>query len=145
MRKRVLLVESDPERLSMLAHASRWIASVDGCSDFSVARRRLLAEAPDLLITNIRLGAYNGLHLVHLAAATGLATRTIVYTDAPDPVLLREAQEAGAFVESPRKFAQALASYLRSELPARDRRDVVSVDRRIAFRGGRRANDLTVE
>src|SRR5256885_3270187 len=96
MRKRLLLVESNHDRLAMLAQASRWVATVDSYSDFAAARRRLLADPPDLLVTNIRLGAYNGLHLVHLAAASGFATRTIVYTDAPDPVLLREAQEAGA-------------------------------------------------
>src|SRR5690242_8016317 len=91
MRKRLLLVESNSERLVMLAQASRWVATVDSFSDFAAARKRLLTDPPDLLVTNIRLGAYNGLHLVHLAAANGFATRTIVYTDSPDPVLLREA------------------------------------------------------
>ena len=40
---------------------------MDVCRDFSTARERLLNQPPDLLVTNVRLHEYNGLHLVHLA------------------------------------------------------------------------------
>src|SRR5438034_1074290 len=69
------------------------------CREFLPARSQLLAEAPDVLVTNLRLEEYNGLHLVLLAAANGL-TRSVVHSDRPDPFLVREAQTLGAFFET---------------------------------------------
>jgi hypothetical protein len=101
----------------------------------------LIHDSPEFLVTNIRLGANNGLHLVHLASG---ATRCIVYMEPEDPFLLREAQRLGAFVEAPRRLAFSLRAYLSAELPARDRRDPLRVDRRTVARGGRRAADVRV-
>lgn len=114
------------------------VARVVGCPDFQTARARLLIEPPDLLITNVRLREYNGIHLVMLAPAS---TRSVVYMDPGDLVLLREAQKAGAFVESPERLVLALPSYVGSALRMRDRRDLQRFDRRSTARGGRRAAD----
>jgi DNA-binding NtrC family response regulator len=142
MLKQILLVDPDAEALHLIHRALQTIADVEACTDFSTARTRLLDNQPDLLITNLRLREYNGLHLVYLASATGLKTRSIVYVDHEDPLMARETQAAGAFFESRQRLPYALPSYVRGELPARDRRDPATFDRRRVFRAGRRAADV---
>ena len=139
MDPRVLFVEPDALKLWTLQRAIEGRARVEVCSTFHDARRHLLAEPPDLLVTNVRLNAYNGLHLVHL---TKPPTRAVVYMDPPDPVVLRDAREAHAFVESVVRLPVALRSYVGAALPDHDRRSVIVPDRRLTPRGGRRAADL---
>jgi hypothetical protein len=140
-RPHVIIVDLDVDRVSELQRSAQTVADVDVCADFASAHEALLHDPPDFLVTNIRLGANNGLHLVHLASG---ATRCIVYMDPEDPFLLREAQRLGAFVEPLRRLPFSLRAYMRAELPARDRRDPLRVDRRIVPRGGRRAADVRV-
>jgi DNA-binding NtrC family response regulator len=142
VKKDVLLVEVDRERLQALQRILALRAHVDPCADFVGARARLLARPPHLLVTNSRLGAYNGLHLAYLAAAVALPTRVVVYGDADRVALARETQLAGAFYVPGQQIAAALPAYVDAELPPQDRRDVERADRRQQFRGGRRATDL---
>ena len=137
----VIIVEPDAERLSLLLVSLTDVARVVGCPDFHAARARLLLEPPELLITNVRLREYNGIHLVMLASAS---TRSVVYMDPEDLVLLREAQRVGAFVESPERLLFSLPSYVGAALRIRDRRDLERFDRRSRARGGRRAADPRV-
>ncbi len=139
--KEILLVDPDPEGLRAVQAALRLVADVEVCSDFREARARLLDQPPDLLITNLRLRAYNGLHLVHLAAGT--QTRCIVYSTYDDLVLAREVQAAGAFFEHPFRLPLVLQSYVNATLPRQDRRNLTALDRRTAFRGGRRCSDVS--
>ena len=62
-------------------------------STFQEAKQRLVLAPPDLLITAVKLGAYNGIQLV-LRASAGVAS--LVIDDVYDPVLEREATSAGA-------------------------------------------------
>jgi hypothetical protein len=71
-----------------------------------------LETPPDLLVTNIFLEAYNGLHLAHLVACNHLPTKVIVYANRRDPVLLADARDAGAFVEDFSGLAEILPCYL---------------------------------
>lgn len=135
----MFVVEPHFGRLLALRRAFETFAHAEGCGHFAGARERLLTDPPDLVVTNLRLHAYNGLHLVHLSKPP---TRAIVYMDPPDPILLSEAQRAGAFIESPVRLLGAAQSYVAASLPARDRRRVDIFDRRAAPRGGRRAADL---
>src|SRR5688572_14328225 len=57
------------------------------------AARQALESSPDLLISELRLGEYNGLHLALRAHSRGI--RAIVL-GAGDPVTQREAQTVGA-------------------------------------------------
>jgi DNA-binding NtrC family response regulator len=136
--KTVLVVDPDPRLRRAALEALRSVAVVEVYSDFRAARARLLAKRPDLLVTNIRLDTHNGLHLVHLAPEHTLC---VVYGTNEDLPLAREAQAAGAFFVRPPCLADALQSYVIAELPSRDRRDPTVVDRRKAFRGGRRCID----
>jgi ActR/RegA family two-component response regulator len=142
MLRDVLVVDMLVDRLlSAIQRAVGDVAEVEPCAEFRRARARLLTKPPDFLVTNLRLEAYNGLHLVLLAAGTG--TRCIVYAANDDIVLAREAQNLGAFYERLERLPFALRTYVTALLPQRDRRDVAVLDRRLIFRGGRRSTDLS--
>jgi hypothetical protein len=141
--KHLLVVEPDAILGQRVLAKCEGIAQATLCRDFLSARSQLLASTPDLLITNLRLEEYNGLHLVLLASSEG-ATRSLVYTDRPDPYLIREAQAIGAFFERTERLLHAVVSYLDFDLPQRDRRNSDRYDRRTAFRGGRRAADVAL-
>jgi hypothetical protein len=140
--KKILAVDSDPSMVQTLRSGVGFVADVEGCAEFLPARESLLRDPPDFLVTNLRLGAYNGLHLVYLALGTGHVTRSICFSTFVDLPLIHEAQSLGAFFEPPERIPHTLASYLRAPLPARDRRIPRQFDRRREFRGGRRAGDL---
>jgi DNA-binding NarL/FixJ family response regulator len=145
MSKRVLIVEPDPAMRASLRDSIRSIAEVDESPDFPAARAQMSATSYDLLITNLRLEAYNGLHLVLLAAAAGLPTRSLVYDERQDASLAREAQRAGAFYELRDHLTRTLAAYVQGTLPGTDRRDPFVTDRRSVSRGGRRSVDSAPE
>jgi hypothetical protein len=140
--ERVLLVEPDSVRRAHLRDAIRAVADIDGDADFLIARTHLISKPYHWLFTNIRLGAYNGLHLVQLAGAARRPVRSLVYEDQRDVWLAREAQRVGAFYESGDRVDRAMPAYLRGALPPQDRRNPAEPDRRrIAVRGGRRCTD----
>ncbi|MGB7217206.1 MAG: hypothetical protein WBD07_00220 [Vicinamibacterales bacterium] len=141
MLKRVLLVEPDQAQASVLYEAVRSIAEVHLHPQFETARTHLLTMPFDFVVTNLRLKAFNGLHLVYLAAAAELPARTLVYTDEYDPALAREIQRAGAFYEPKEALKHAIGAYLQSELPPQDRRNPAVRDRRNSIRSGRRCWD----
>jgi DNA-binding NtrC family response regulator len=115
--ERVLLVEPDEARRAQLSDAVRGLAEIDSDADFPTARAHLFSKPYDWLVTNSRLGAYNGLHLVHLAGTSALPLRFLIYADQEDVWLAREAQRAGAFYESLDRLDRALCNYLRGALP----------------------------
>jgi DNA-binding NtrC family response regulator len=70
---------------------------VSSASTFEEAKRALKSTSPDFVITDERLGAYNGLHLILSARFENPAVRAMIIT----PVLNRglEADAAGLNVE----------------------------------------------
>jgi hypothetical protein len=139
---RVLLVEPDEARRAHLCDAVREIAHIDDEADFLIARTHLFSKRYDWLVTNTRLGAYNGLHLMHLAVTSRLPIRFLIYADRRDLCLAREAQRIGAFYESPDRVDRALPAYLRCALPPQDRRNPAQPDRRANSGGSRRCTDI---
>ena len=140
--KEILLVDSNASSLRAAQNALRLVADVEACSDFQAARVRLLVRPPDLLVTNLRLQAYNGLHLVHLAA--GMPTRCIAYAEDDDLLLAREVQAAGAFYERSKRLLHALTAVRARHPSAPDRRRPTVLDRRQILRGGRRCTDKSL-
>jgi hypothetical protein len=138
----VLLVEPHPLLRAAVHQSIGGLAQVSDCVDFPSARTRLFAPPPDWLITNVRLDAFNGLHLVYLTSTSRVPIRSIVYGEVHDASLAREAQRAGAFYVSRDHLMVALPALLRGPLPPRDRRDPQIVDRRTTPRRGRRVTDL---
>ena len=94
MSARVLIVEDDPgirEGLAeILENAGYETIAVDG---FEFAQRLLRTNPPDVLITDIRLGEYNGLNLIITAEPSVPA---IVISGFTDPVLQSTAEQLGA-------------------------------------------------
>ncbi len=66
------------------------------CSSFEVAKQLLRTTAYDVLITDVRLGAFNGLQLALLARDLYPRIRLIVFSGFDDPVLKAEAEQVGA-------------------------------------------------
>ena len=137
-----LVVDLDPIFVSDLAP----IVTASGfrvlpLSDFAAARHELYACRPEVLVANLRLGAFNGIHLAYLAKINKPDTRAMIYGD-EDRLLAGEVQSAGAFWVRTSLVRFALGAFLHAALPVRDRRDVNVVDRRLLYRGGRRTTDL---
>ena len=63
---------------------------------FEAAIRALADHLPDLLISQVRLGAFNGLHLVIRSHIDHLTMHAIVLDSVHDSVLELEAQRYGA-------------------------------------------------
>ena len=139
--RRVLLVEPDGSVRSSLAAALASGAIVEAHADFWAARQRLDTFAPDLVVTNLRLGAFNGLHFAYLVRQGTFPARVVVFAEEPSAGILRDVQKSGAFFERVTRLPVVLPAYLNAELPAKDRRDPVRFDRRAQPRGGRRVWD----
>jgi hypothetical protein len=73
--QRVLLAEPNGTLGARLGDAIGDRAHVDLYPDFPSARRSLVLQPYEWVIANLRLQAYNGLHLLYLARAAGLPAR----------------------------------------------------------------------
>lgn len=93
----VLLVERDTP-LCATHHA--WLESagyrVTTVNSYEAAKRALSAAAPDVLIAGVRLGAFNGLHLIIRARIDSPLMAGVLLATADDRSLEREAHGAGA-------------------------------------------------
>jgi DNA-binding NtrC family response regulator len=128
-------------RLRAIAEGANY--RVFGFDGFEAARDHLQqGHAISTLIANVRLGQYNGIHLVYLGKLHHPDIRALVYGRPHDAVLAREAQRAAAFYQRQGLMMLSLGSFLRAGLPSQDRRTVSEIDRRAIFRGGRRTTDV---
>ena len=85
--------------VSTLTAAGLAVTSVD---DFASGRASLVYRPPSVLITEIRLGYHNGLHLAHLGRWLRPQMIQVVTSSISDPVLTRDAEDVGAvFVQRP--------------------------------------------
>ena len=116
VRKKILLVEDDDATRwpsSLLERAGYDVVATEGMQE---GRSALEEASPDLLIADVRLGAFNGLQLI---AMSPRPIPTIVTTGFPDPVLESEARQFGAkFLLKPIEPANLLtlvAELLRAE------------------------------
>jgi CheY-like chemotaxis protein len=93
---RVLIVKADPKASGAAEEAL--IAAgyhVSRVSDFDDAKMRLLFSTPDILVTDLRLGMHNGVHLLVYAHATNPAMPGIVLDTVADRVLETEVRNQG--------------------------------------------------
>src|SRR5581483_8055891 len=102
-QRSVLVVDVDAQELQstvLLLRAGGY--RVTTAANFEEAKRQLASETPDLLITGLRLGPYNGLHLILRSRVDHPERAAIVTTRFPDPVLQEEAHRQRAnFVVTP--------------------------------------------
>jgi len=66
------------------------------CSTFEDAKREIATLRPDIVVTDVRLGAFNGLQLALLARDVRKDVRIVVFSGFDDPVLKEEARRIGA-------------------------------------------------
>lgn len=113
----LMVVDNDARLLSSwrtcLVDAGYEVAVFDTFSD---ARRYLSAHRPDALLTDIRLGAFNGLQLVVVAKSMYPSILAAVITGYDDPVLRRDALRYGAEFLTKPVSPQTVLGYLRSHL-----------------------------
>lgn len=95
--KQVLLVDDDQSLLPLI---SRWLTDagyvVVACDTFEAAKYQLAIAPPDVLLTDLRLGAFNGLQLVILVSEQHPDTVSIVMSAYDDPTLRKEAARCAA-------------------------------------------------
>lgn len=93
---RILVVSQDSAECTTLVE---WLSaaghSASVVSDFPHAKKQLDARPPDVLIANVKLGEYNGLHLAIRAKFAPSPTPVIV-VGPPDAVLRAEAERQHA-------------------------------------------------
>jgi DNA-binding NtrC family response regulator len=96
--RRVLVVDDDRALLHVLTagleHAG---CTVEAFDRFEAAKKYLMsADAPDLLVTDLRLGEFNGLQLAVICRQRHPTTRIVVMTGYDDVVLQKDAEFTGA-------------------------------------------------
>jgi len=95
--QRVLVVDDEPSLLEAMKMAfTRAGRDVVSCRTFEDARQQLLTEHFDVMVTDVRLGAFNGLQLAVIARDRHPEMRIIVFSGFDDPVLREEAAHLGA-------------------------------------------------
>ena len=115
-RRSILIAETDGFQR---AAVSRLLESagfrVTAASTFDEAQQELLANPPDILITGLKLGAYNGLHLVVRSRIQHPETPAIVVSQVADSVLAAEARrQHAAFLVRPLDTGQLLPAVTNS-------------------------------
>lgn len=108
---KILIVDDTTATLGALAEllSSAGFAVVTA-ENFEQAKRLIDEQSPDLLIVDIRLGPYNGLHLVVRERLAHPDRPIIMTTGYPDPLLQAEARKYGAeFLEKPIRSADLIA------------------------------------
>src|SRR6478735_610956 len=107
----VLLVAPDPhvaaDTLAQLTDAGLRVTVV---ATFAAAREQLHSR-PDLLISEVRLGEYNGLHLALRARSAGIPAIVLGQDDA---VMAREAERLGAAYVAPAGEPRRLTTAIRA-------------------------------
>lgn len=97
MSQVILIVDDDPATLSGLVALVEGAGhSVASASDFAGGRHLLMQLPVDLVIVDVRLGAYNGLQLLVLSKSLATPPAAIVTSGFDDPVLESEARQLDA-------------------------------------------------
>ena len=97
VRLRVFVVDDEPALAeSLRLGLQNYGHDVEMSRSFEDARRRLLAGTFDVLITDVRLGAFNGLQLAVIARGNNPTMRIVVFSGFDDPVLREEATALNA-------------------------------------------------
>ena len=118
--KHVLVVDDDRAVLRLL---EQWLTragyAVVACDRFETAKQHLCETPPDVLMADVRLGAFNGLQLVILAKEQAPDTVAIAMSGVDDPILRRDAAQCGAgYLSKPFSREQVMASLDESVQPS---------------------------
>jgi DNA-binding response OmpR family regulator len=111
MRSKILIVDDAVSTLDALSELLTEAGyDVVTAADFDHAKRLMKDANPDLVLLDVRLGAYNGLHLAIRERTAHPHRPVIVITGYADTTLEAEARHYGAeFLEKPISTAALLA------------------------------------
>ena len=134
--RRVLIVE--PLTADLVFATARVPFAPQIADGFAAAKVALMTNPPDLLITPLRLGAFNGLHLVLRGKTSRPDMAAVVLSEASDGALRREAEALGAtFIVLPVAPQQLQAAIMRVLLGRSEEGPVQPpYERRVAVRRG---------
>ncbi len=108
-RSVVVVDGNGPDRTNTVTLLEAAGYRVRSARSFDEAKTLLAAERPDILITELRLGQYNGLHLVLRTRTDHPHMAALVTSRVADPVLEAEATRHRAqFILSPLSATQLL-------------------------------------
>jgi DNA-binding NtrC family response regulator len=109
----IVLVGDDDDRRNALGDALQQCGfEVIVFHEFKPARRYLELHSPRALVTDIRLGAFNGLHLVLLAREWTPQTTAFVYSAHDDRATREDAASCGAVYASLEEILSLLVPML---------------------------------
>ena len=108
---RVLVLDDDEHTLSGIVELIREAGHhVTGAATYDAAKRLLAVSPYELLVSDVRLRSFNGLHLVMQTRADHPETAVIIITGYDDPLIDLEAHRYNAeLVRKPIKPAEFLA------------------------------------
>ena len=111
-RRKVLILEDEKAVAELYARELR-ARGLDAvvCTSFPDARDVLKQELPDALLTDVRVGAFNGLQLAHLFRSLSPHGTVVVATGHDDPTIRDEALKLGAHFITKPVHIDALVSY----------------------------------
>lgn len=121
----ILVVEDDVPLLEAIERSFREAGRrVVACSTFEEGRQALRTQRFAGLLTDVRLGAFNGLQLAVIARDLQPDMRLIVYSGFDDPVLRAEAERIQAtYVVKPVTAGQLLRLFEQAATEASESRD----------------------
>jgi DNA-binding response OmpR family regulator len=101
MGLQVLLVQPalDEHVPLLMAGLTERHCDVSVLTTFHEAREHLMKSPPDVLVTDLKLHAYNGLHLVLIARRRSDRTFAVVLADSADAIVRADAAAIGARLE----------------------------------------------
>lgn len=139
----ILVVAASPETLDPASLLWRGGYDLQFANGFDAAVRMLERLEPDVLVSEVRLGFYNALHLVIRSQQTHPRMRSIIVDRAHDPVTESDAIREGAVYlaqPSPEELSEYVARLVAESTPQRrwPRRQLTeSIDARVARRPAR--------
>ena len=117
LQRTVLVVDLNPTdraKTVRLLEAAGYVVTATG--NFNEAKHLLAEATPDVLVTDLRLGSYNGLHLILRSEIDHPEMASLVTSRFDDPVLQAEAERhRAAFLLRPiadKEFLDAIAQSL---------------------------------
>jgi DNA-binding NtrC family response regulator len=123
----VSIVQPDIAQLTEMVRLLRRVGhQTIGARTFAEARAQMFLDPPRILITEARLGAFSGLHLIYLARHLRPECQPILIGNAPDPPLEREALEAGVVFLARPLSATALPAVIATLLGVGTPREVAA-------------------
>ena len=129
-----LVVDQDSRHLYEICKAFREFGyRTFGATSFSDAKRFLIAEHPEIMVADVRLGEFNGIQLLLLATELRPGTDVVITNPSSDPVLAAETRRmGGTFMVKPIDVAE-LIDVVRQKSGRGTPSDRRATDRRVLY------------